>query len=274
MNLPALLITAMLLGLSAISCRVFTPPPQVTHGEARLRIVRFPEQFMIKLAENRYELPQTEEFRFSRQGGESLLFRMKGYRAEGTGADPKTGAYVVNYEYSDNAYAVSLDGRFDVRAVLETEWEQGQKRRETDDRGGDFEPDGSIRIYASEGLEESAYKGRRLAKTGAEFYSNVALVSPNGKWVAVFSHTSRRRWFKRPSLIPFMGGDDRIASGTMFVDLFDARTGERLATAQAPHEGSFDMYVFTQAAWIEDRYFVMPLDTFMRGAIIGIMPEG
>ena len=111
----------------------------------------------------------------------------------------------------------------------------------------------------------------RLGLGGAE--PTGWLLSEGGRYAAGFSHTSRRRRFKRPSLLPFSGEDDRIIDGTMYVDFFDGLTGERLARATKGHKESFDMYVFRQAVWFDRRYFAMPLDNWFGSWLVGVLPE-
>ncbi|HEX8688273.1 MAG TPA: hypothetical protein VF654_17295, partial [Pyrinomonadaceae bacterium] len=72
---------------------------------------------------------------------------------------------------------------------------------------------------------------------------------------------------------PVLGGDDRIADGTMYVDVFDGLTGERLGRVTKGHKGSYDMSVFRQAVWFDRRYFAMPLDHGFEGWLVGALPE-
>lgn len=195
----------------------------------------------------------------------------------------------IEYAYSDNCYAVSLDGGFAPRDAAPGEWERGRKRRDDYDVRGAYDdmsirqPDGSLCIWNRNGEEIVSYenpsadgfvrwRGREYKASGKELNSD-ALLSQDARRLAVFSHTSRRKLFKMPSLMPFLGGDDGIAGGMMFVDLYDASTGERIAAASLPHRGSMDMIVFSRAAWIGGRYFVMPTEFRASSYLLGIMPE-
>jgi hypothetical protein len=177
--------------------------------------------------------------------------------------------------YSDAAYAVTLDGEFRVRKVDDAAWSRarplGPEESETEYGAG-----ASRRFSYYEG--ETLPKGgstagglplTRLGVGGAE--SEGWLLSEGARYVAGFSHTTRRRRFERPSLIPF-GGDDRILDGTMYVDLFDGVTGRRLARATKGHKGSYDMYVFRRAVWFDGHCFAMPLDNWFGSWLVGVFP--
>jgi hypothetical protein len=249
-------------------------PPRIVEGETRLRVVEFdPEGLTIKNEDGSWMACRNFELRVSEEGGvKSLLIRgsyIKNYtrRPDGTFVQSDTEELL----YGDNTYAVALDGSFAQRKVDEAVWERARRFKP-----GELDTEyasSDRRLFKSQG--EMPTKGglplKSLGVGGAE--SEGWLLSTGGRYVAGFSHTSRRRPFKKPSLMPFSGEDDRIADGTMYVDIFDGSTGERLARASKGHQGSYDMYVFQQATWFDGRYFAMPLKQSFGSWLVGVMPE-
>lgn len=178
--------------------------------------------------------------------------------------------------YSD-AYAVTLDGAARVRAVDEAAWSRARaltpEESETEYGAGAHR---MVSYYEGGTLPRGEVTGGGLPLTSLELGGAEPLgwfLSQGGRYVAGFSHTSRRRLLKRPSIIPFSGEDDRIIAGTTYVDLFDGATGRRLARATKGHKESYQLHVFRQAVWFEGHYFVMPLDNNFEGWLVGALPE-
>lgn len=257
-------------------------PPRVVEGEGRMRVVELkPMGLTIKRGDGSWLVCEDFELRMSEEAGaKSLLIRgrdLVGDSEYGKGAD---GRAVVTkparYKFSDSTYAVSLDGSFAQRKVDDDTWERA-RRFGPDEL--DSEYNSSARrffIYEgktlpSEGATKSGLLIKSFALAGAE--TDHWLLSRDGSYVAGFSHTSRRRSSRKPSLMPFIGGDDGIADGTMYVDIFDGATGKRLALAAKGHRGSYEMHVFRQATWVDGRYFVMPLNGVFDSWLVGVMPE-
>jgi len=249
-------------------------PPRVVEGESRLRVVELdPEGLTVRNKDGSWTVCQHFELRVSDEGGvKSLLIRgtfVKDFTRQPDGGLVQSDAKELLY--GDDAYAVALDGSFAKRVVDEGVWERARRfgPDELDSEFGSSER----RLFKSQG--ETPTKGglalRSLAVGGAE--SEGWLLSRGGRYVAAFSHTSRRRPFKRPSLIPFLGEDDRVADGTMYVDIFDGENGERPARASKGHQGSSDMHVFQQATWLDERHFAMPLTRSFGSWLIGVLPE-
>ena len=255
-------------------------PPRVVEGERLLRVVRLDSMGLtIKNEDGSWMVCRNFELRVLEEGGlKSLLIRgtfVKDFRKEPDGRLVQTDAKELLY--SDDAYAVALDGSFATRKVDEGAWSRA--RRFTEEESETEYGAGSKRVYFYHDGETLPRGGEtrgglsltRLATGGAELEG--WQLSQEGRYVAGFSHTSRRRPFKRPSLIPFLGEDDRIADGTMYVDIFDGATDRRLAQATKGHQGSYDMYVFHQARWFEGRYFAMPLTNDFGSWLVGALPE-
>ena len=249
-------------------------PPRIVEGESRLRVVELdPMGLTIDNGDGSWMVCRKFELRVSEEGGvKSLLIRgsdIKDFTRQPDGS--LVHSDTEELLYSDYTYAVALDGSFAQRKVDEGTW--GRARRFAQGELDTEYTSSDRRFFKSQG--ETPTKGglplKSLAVGGAE--SEGWLLSPDGRYVAGFSHTSRRRPFKKPSLIPFSGEDDRIADGTMYVDIFDGANGERLARASEGHQGSYDFYVFQQATWFDGRYFAMPLKHSFGSWLVGVMPE-
>ena len=254
-------------------------PPQVVEGGRWLRVVELDRKGLtIDNGDGSWIGCQDFELRVSEEGGvKSVLIRgtfVKDFTREPDGRLVQSSTEELLY--SDAAYAVALDGSFARRKIDEAAW-SGARPLTPEESETEFGP-GSHRMfdyYQGETLPRGGTTAggvllTRLGPGGAE--PEGWLLSQGGRYAAGFSHTSRRRRFKRPSLIPFLGEDDRIIDGTMYVDLFDGLTGERLARATKGHKGSSDMHVFRQAVWFEGRYFAMPLDNWFGSWLVGALP--
>lgn len=279
----AVYIIVIMLGLVLLALLVLVllygslpaAPPRVLEGGRRLGVVELdPEGLTIKNDDGSWMVCRNFELRVAEEGGvKSLLIRgtyVKDYtrRPDGTFVHSDTEELL----YGDSAYAVALDGTFARRKVDEGVWERA-RRFENGELDTEY-ASSDRRLFKSQG--ETPTKGglplKSLGVGGAE--SEGWLLSPDARYVAGFSHTSRRRPFKKPSLFPIFGGDDdRIADGTMYVDFFDGSTGERFARASEGHQGSYDFYVFQQATWFDGRYFAMPLKHSFGSWLVGVMPE-
>lgn len=231
----------------------------VTQGEDRLGIARLPEPFVI--AESRGSAKVITggfEIRILSDAdpGELLL----------AGRD-------YDKAYSDNTYAVSLDGQFKVRQVTRQDWGRAKTPKPEGEHVSAVEADPE-RPNTSVVSKKPAitYRGRSFARTGAAWTSNGALASPDGKWIAVFSHTTEKE--TTGGALPGLGQGGR-GEGEMFVDVYDTSSGERVMAGHAPHSGGqYPDYDFYKAVWVENRYLIVPLSYFARGSayFIGISP--
>jgi hypothetical protein len=134
-------------------------------------VIDFPEPFLrndptagrILVTFLNYEIRKS-----SNPPGNELLFGLKDY----------------NDAYSDKFFGVSIDGRFKVRAASADEWNRAEPLQTKR-----YDP------YAHEARvhgDPIEYRGRAFKKTGRSWESTAALPSPNGKWLAVFSHTGEK----------------------------------------------------------------------------------
>jgi len=252
-------------------------PPQVVEGGQSLRVVELdPKGLTVGIGDERWMVCERFELRVSEEGGvKSLLIRgkfVKNFTIEPDGRFAQSSSEELLYS---DSYAVTLGGEFGVRKVDAAAWSRARPLK-PEESETEFGAGASRRFYSDKG--ETLPKGgttagglplTRLEVGGAE--SEGWLLAEGGRYAAGFSHTTRRRRFERPLLIPF-GSDDRILDGTMYVDLFDGATGRRLARATKGHKGSYDMYVFQQAVWFDGRYFAMPLDNWFGNWLVGALP--
>lgn len=116
------------------------------------------------------------------------------------------------------------------------------------------------------------FRGRRYAKTGAAWGDTVGAVSPGEKWVAVFSYTSKEPPPPSPLTIPGFSGRAEAGNGDLFVDVYDAATGEKVLAGSAPFADNVPSMHFSDALWVEDGYLILPTNLTLETCLIGIMP--
>ena len=263
-----LLALDILLGLG-FGC---SAKPREPHVSGPLVVVRFPEpwvkwkgdawvgvndhiQYVIRRTS---EGPARGELLFAaKQGFDGSLFGKEVYDFPVNNPD-------YDY-YSDNRYAVSLDGQFRVEPATTAEWDAADK---------------VLHSYRFIEARDSAvgpagvrYSGRVFAKSGESWGNEAALVSPRGRWIAVFSFTTREK--PQESIIPGFGRKEP-GTGEVFLDLYEISSGGRVISARVPfgEPGSFAFsMLFSHALWVEDRYFIMPLHWWLDVCFVGILPE-
>jgi hypothetical protein len=169
--------------------------------------------------------------------------------------------------YSDNHFAVSLDGKFRIRNASESEWASAVK------------PVHSYRfIYSDENPLVSdrgvTYKDRLYRKTGDSWGTKAALVSPGARWIAVFSFTSPDK--PRPALIPGFGGNGP-GHGDLFIDVYDIASGEKVRGRRAwfgdDGGGVSPSLLIGMAVWIEDRYLIAPINSYLQSCFLITLPD-
>lgn len=260
---------------SELSQEKRTEPPLVTFGEGRLGLVRFPQQFTRNAVRRgvtttatlvttmRYEVRQKAESR------NELLFGMIDLTGEGKEV------------YSDNFYAVTLDGGFKVRAAdAQEEWSNAQviaARRPTDPPFTVYNPSSNTGGAEAKGTilrppvvdGKVKYQGKWYPVTGKTLDETILFPSPDGRWLAVFSDTTEGR--KEGGII---GGRGRTL-GEMYVDVYDTASGEKVMAGQAQHLwGSSPGELFRDAFWLESRFLVVPLEaSHSEACFLGILPR-
>lgn len=226
-------------------------------GEDKHAVVDFPEGFLRNdptLRRRRVVTSLDYEIRqASNSQGNELFFGMKDY----------------DDSYSDNFFGIRLDAGFKVRSVNADEWNRAERL-----------PTKRFDAFAHETKvsgDSVQYRDRLFKKSGQSFETIAALASPSGRWLAVFSHTSEK---DLPSY-GVMGGGGR-GKGEMFVDVYDATTGEKILSSHAPHRGADQPSRFFDATvWVKNDYLVVPLDVDRNSllpsagsrVLIAIMPK-
>jgi len=171
--------------------------------------------------------------------------------------------------YSDNQFAVSLDGAYRVREATAEEWSAATKVVHSYHTISSYENSQTTK----EGVQ---YKGRLYRKSGDSWGNTVALVSPRGTWIAVFSWSSKDKP-DRGMLPGFPGGGDEPGRGEVFVDVYNVSSGEKAISARSPYgtkPGGFaPSMLFSGSLWIEERYLIMPLNWWLEDCMVGILPE-
>jgi len=171
--------------------------------------------------------------------------------------------------YSDNHFAVNLDGAFRTRKATADEWDAAEKPVHSYHFINKFlNPQ-----QTSEGVQ---YKGKLYRKSGESWGHEVALVSPRGTWIAVFSYSSRdkpdRGW-----LPGFPAAGDEPGRGEVFLDVYNVSSGERVISARSPFGkkpgGFVPSMLFGSSLWVEDSYLIMPLNWWLDDCLVGILPE-
>jgi len=215
------------------------PSPWVKLTDGHQRIVNDNVQYVVRL-----------------QSGEMLFTVKQGFDGSLFGKDVSD--FPVkhsDYDYfSDNHFAVSLDGKLRVREASDFEWARATK------------PIHSYRFVSAWQNPQFTdagftYKGHLYRKTGASWGNEGALLSPRGRWIVIFSFTSPDK--PRPALIPGFGGNGP-AHGELYLDVYDLSSGERVLAERAVFgdenpSGESPSSIFSHSFWIEDRYLIVPL---------------
>jgi hypothetical protein len=221
-------------------------------------VIEFPKPFVRGDSSNEKTIIISDDYeirKLSNASRNELLFTVKDY--DGT--------------YSADVFGVDLDGKYNVRPVSLEEWGQGQRLSNK-----------RYDVYAHETSvngDAVAYRGKMFKRTGKSWESTAALPSPDGKWLAVFSHTSEK---DLPSY-GVMGGGGR-GKGEMFVDVYNASSAKRVFSAHVPHRGGDQpSRFFNSARWVGNSYLTVPIDTEPRDRVgsssagerclLAIMPE-
>lgn len=161
--------------------------------------------------------------------------------------------------YTANVFAVAFNSDFRVRRADRGEWERAGRRVSTKPHWKMIEQRPEVE------KTEFTYRGLRYAKRG-EHWGSPVLLSPSGKWLALFSYSGRKT---KPDLI-FGGGEPR--RGDVFWDVYDTLTGERVASWEA--RGVSSPASFRRAeAWLGERHLLVPADARAESYVVFTLPE-
>jgi hypothetical protein len=231
--------------------------------------IRFPEPWL-KMRGGEQTVVNDNLQYVIRKSADELIFTVKqGFDARLYGKD----AYDFpvrnpDYDYySDNHFAVSLDGKFSVRKASDSEWATAAKPL----HGYRFIDSFKNPQVKEEGI---TYNDRLYRKTGDSWGTQVALVSPYARWIAVFSFTSPDK--PQPALIPGFGGNGP-SHGEVFLDIYDTSSGDKVVAGNARFgdEGSgvSPSLLFGNSVWIDDRYLIVPLNSFLQNCYLVTLPD-
>jgi hypothetical protein len=144
--------------------------------------------------------------------------------------------------YGETVFAVNFSNGLKVRSATKQEWESGSRiptkprlafARGKDDSSGEIE-----------------YKQKHYAKVGK--YWGRGMVSPGGKWLAVFSYTG----VKPPPDLLF--GSD-VSVGDVFWQIYDTVSGQKVFEWEAKNV-RHPTHLDGPVVWLEERYFLFPQD--------------
>jgi hypothetical protein len=256
------------LGVS-LSCSPKYADPQLN---GPIGIVHFPDGWMKMVGNERRGVNDNIHYVVRKSARGELLFAVKqGFTGAEFGKEfTDFPVESPDYDYySDNQYAVSLDGAYRVRNASPQEWTTATKVVHSYH---------IIRSYENPQVTKEGvqYKGRLYRKSGESWGNEVALVSPRETWITVFSWSSRDK--PDPGLLPgFPGGGGEPGRGEVFLDVYNVSSGEKAISARSPYgskPGGFaPSMLFSGSLWIEDRYLIVPLNWWLEDCFVGVLPE-
>ena len=254
----------------AISLSCYSPYISKPELSGSIGVVHFADPWIKKIGGSERGVNDNIHFVIRKSTRGELIFAVKqGFMGDEFGKEiTDFPVRDPNYDYySDNQFAVSLDGAYRVREVSVEEWNTATKVIHSYRIINSFD-----KSQTTEGVQ---YKGRLYRKSGDSWGNQVALVSPRGTWIAVFSWSSKDK--PDPGWIPGLGGGGEPGRGEVFVDVYSVASGEKVISARSPYgskPGGFaPSMLFSGSLWIEDRYFIMPLNWWLEDCLVGILPE-
>lgn len=224
--------------LQVCSCRSGIAPPSVKwSGKGSVYVVHFPgywdeSETTIMSGPGKYEIRKKIE-----SGQEILLIKKR----SGTN----------NNLLSRNQYAVSLPPKIDAWPATVKEWEIGQ----------------SVEKYTSivTGYTNSKtspqfleYGGEQYQRSGASWVSKLGELSPDKRWLVVFSHTGEGPYEHGP-----FGGEEKFQKrGKIYLDIYDTRTWKKGddATMRVNYTYSGGSAYISETIWVENRYLIISVD--------------
>lgn len=217
----------------------------VTLGHGNLGVARFRDPWTINGGRTIVPYPGDFEVRLIKNGGE-LLLRVRPYR-----------------DYSDNCYAVSLDGRFSARPASESEWNQAEPVAKS-------QKPLAIPPGQTSPAKSAHFHGKDFVKSGESW--GVALPSPDERWIALLSYTSPESPPKNETIFKYVGGGNEPQRGEIFLDVYDAASGEKILAGRSKYSRLGPSMLFAVALWADSRFFILPLDYFSKNCFLGILP--
>lgn len=252
----------------------FTWSCSPTYPDAQLNgpigIVRFPDPWVKVIGNETRGVNDNIYYVVRKSTRGELLFAVKqGFMGDEFGKEftdfPVT---KPDYDYySDNQFAVSVDGAYRVRRAGAEEWNAATKVVHSYHVLHSFQN--------SQNNEGVQYKDRLYRKSGESWGNVVALVSLRGTWIAIFSWSSKDKPDR--GMLPGFPAGDEPGRGEVFVDVYNVASGEKVISARSPYgtkPGGFaPSMLFSGSVWIEDRYFIMPLNWWLEDCLVAVLPE-
>ena len=230
------------MGLMLVGCAPQKPEAVVTLGQGRLGVVFFPDAWTTTqppagatVSPGKRYLNFPEEFQVRGQAGSATEELIFGVRSLGAS--------------SENHYATSVDGRFRVRPASDEEWNNAAQ---------------VPRPQPPPFIDGNQWRGKTFPGSGQSLSRIVP--SPRQTFVAVLSYTGTNH--PQPS---FLGGGEP-SEGTMYLDLYNAESGQKLAAGRASYSGYGAGSVFRFAAWTDDAVLIVPVDNLAQTCFLAILP--
>ncbi|HSE34394.1 MAG TPA: hypothetical protein VLA93_22665 [Pyrinomonadaceae bacterium] len=260
-----LLIFAAVLGFS-LSCSPKYGPLQLT---GPIGAVHFPDPWIKVVGNSERGVNDNVGYVVRKSAGELIFAIKQGFAGEQYGLEISDfPVRHADYDYySDNRFAVGLDGAFRIRKATTEEWDAAEK------------PVHSyyfIRSFLNKQHTNEAvqYKGKLFRKSGESWTDYDALVSPRGTWIAVFSYSSRDK--PDPGWLPGLGGGGEPGRGEVFLDIYNVSSGAKVISARSPFGakpgGFVPSMLFGSSVWVEDRYLIMPLNWWLEDCLVAVLP--
>jgi len=251
-----------------ISCSASRPAsPLQINGP--IKLVEFPEPWIKRKGDAEVGVNDSIQYVVRNSKDSKLLFAVKqGFDGSLYGKEVSDFPVVSpNYDYySDDRFAVNIDGPLQIMPVTDEQWYTGEEVLHSYYFIMKWDPQ-----VTPEGVR---YNERVYRKSGESWGNEVALVSPRKTRIAIFSYTSREKVSE--SILPGLKNTEP-GSGEVFLDIYNISSGEKVAGARSPYgrkPGGFaPSMIFGASVWIEDRYIIMPLDPNLERTLLGVFPD-
>jgi hypothetical protein len=150
--------------------------------------------------------------------------------------------------YTANVYEVDLsDARAIARSVTEQAWDSGTPVPITRNE--------AIPFYPLKNDQTFGFRGLQLVKTGSMWGRQLSRMSPDQTWLVLLSASGKAASTEDLPL----GHVSGTSRGNLFYDVFNADTGKKVLTIRAAYNGIDPGQALIQAAWVTERYFIVPL---------------
>lgn len=121
-------------------------------------------------------------------------------------------------------------------------------------------------------MQDVAIQGHAFEKSG-ESWGDV-LISEQEQWVALLSFTGAvPPPPARTDIFRFLGGCDEPQKGTIFLDIYNVATQEKTIHADIPYKDICPSLPLSGAFFVDEKYFIIPVDLLFQTAYLGILPD-